>query len=61
MKPTSVPVYVADETSDTQIKVTYNEVVGDGGSAIISYELVMDDGMTGNYTSLVGYEVNSML
>jgi hypothetical protein len=60
-KPSVIPQIVSEETSDTQIKVTYLEAPDDGGSPIISYELVMDDGKTGNFTSLVGYKVNSML
>ena len=61
-KPTDVPQNDPEVTNDQRIKVTYaNPAPYDGGSPIISYELAMDDGMTGNFTSLVGYEPNSLL
>jgi hypothetical protein len=31
------------------------------GSTIISYELQMDDGFSGDYVSLIGYSTNSLL
>jgi hypothetical protein len=33
----------------------------DGGSPIISYELIMDDGLSGEFTSLNGLTKNSLL
>lgn len=61
-KPTDVPVNDPDVTSDERIKVTYADPAPfNGGASIISYELAIDDGMTGNFTSLVGYEPNSLL
>lgn len=60
--PTDVPVSDTTVTSDTKIKVTFaSPAPGDGGSSIISYELQMDDGITGTYTSIVGYSSNSLL
>ena len=49
-------------TSSSRIKVTFaNPVPSNGGSAIISYELQMDDGLSGEFSSIVGYSVNSLL
>lgn len=49
-KPTDVPTSDPLVTSDSQIKVDFaNPTPGNGGSAIISYELQMDDGMSGEY------------
>jgi hypothetical protein len=60
-KPIDRPVSDSSVTSDTQIKVTYaNPVPGNGGSPILSYELQMDDGLAGVYTSLTGFTSNSM-
>lgn len=38
-----------------------NPVPGNGGSPIISYELQIDDGKFGSFTSIVGYDSNSLL
>lgn len=61
-KPTDSPVSDVTITSDDTIKVTYsNPEPNNGGSAIISYELVMDDGMSGAFTTINGLESNSLL
>jgi hypothetical protein len=42
--------------------VTFADPVPDnGGAPIISYELVMDDGMSGSFTTIVGLNANSLL
>jgi hypothetical protein len=62
MKPSDTPQSDSGITTDDTIKVTFAEPQPDnGGSPIISYELVMDDGMSGNFTSLVGLNANSLL
>jgi hypothetical protein len=62
MKPTDIPVSDVTVTNDRQIRVTFaNPQPNNGGSPIISYELQMDDGITGNFTSLVGFRTNSLL
>ena len=61
-QPTDIPVSDNTITSDTQIKVSYaNPPPDNGGSPIISYELQMDDGTTGVYRSIVGFDTNSLL
>ena len=62
LKPTDIPIYDPEITNDHRIKVTFATPVPDnGGSPIISYDLAMDDGRTGNFTSLVGFKSNSLL
>ena len=62
MKPSDNPIGVAEETSDTQIKLTYaSPPPENNGSAIVSYELQMDDGFTGDFFTLIGYVTNSKL
>jgi hypothetical protein len=62
LKPIDIPVYDPEITNDYRIKVTFASTVPDnGGSPIISYDLAMDDGRTGNFTSLVGFRSNSLL
>lgn len=61
-KPLDVPVSDPTVTSDTQIKVNFaNPAPDNGGSPIISYELQMDDGMNGDFYSIIGFDVNSLL
>ena len=61
-KPTDKPVNDLTVTSDSRIKVTFaNPPPNDNGSPILSYELQMDDGITGDFVSLVGYDSNSKL
>jgi hypothetical protein len=62
LKPTDVPRSDASVTTDKVIKVSYAEPQPDnGGSPIISYELVIDDGMSGKFTSVNGFSQNSLL
>lgn len=54
-KPTDAPVSDAQVTSDSRIKVDFAQPEPeDNGSAILSYELVMDDGVSGDFKSIVG-------
>jgi len=54
-KPTDAPVSDAQVTSDTRIKVDFAQPAPlDNGSAILSYELVIDDGVSGDFTSVIG-------
>lgn len=48
------PTHDQTQTSASQIYVKYT-TTGDNGSPIISYELQMDDGNGGDYTSLIGF------
>ena len=59
--PTDVPVSDTSITNDTTIRVTYaSPAPNDGGSAILSYELQIDDGLGGDFTTLVGYSPYTM-
>lgn len=61
-KPTDFPVSDPLITADDTIKVKFADPAPDnGGAPIISYELVMDDGMSGSFTSIVGLDANSLL
>ena len=61
-KPTDTPVVDLAETNDTQIKVSFASPLPEhNGSGIISYELQMDDGFSGDFVSLIGYQSNSKL
>lgn len=60
-KPIDRPVSDSSVTSDTTIKVTYaSPAPANGGVPILSYELQMDDGLAGAFTSLTGFSTNSM-
>jgi len=52
--PTLGPIDVTTITDSTKIGVSLPVVTDDGGSMIISYHLVMDDGQNGPFTSIVG-------
>jgi hypothetical protein len=59
--PTDVPVSDSSITNDTTIRVTYaSPAPADGGSALLSYELQMDDGLGGDFVTLVGYTPHTM-
>ena len=61
-KPTDLPVNDTTVTSDNKIKVTFaSPPPAANGSPILSYELQMDDGINGDFTSLVGYSSFSLL
>ena len=66
LKPTDVPVSDTTITSATTLRVTYATPTApsDGGNAIISYELQINDGsesQDGNdFVSLTGFTPNSM-
>lgn len=55
-KPTIGPLSDASVTNDNQIKVNFGPLLDsqNGGSPVLSYELQVDDGMGGSFTSLVG-------
>lgn len=58
----AVPVKVAAETSESQIKVTFGTVLpSNRGSTITSLELQMDDGLGGDFTSVIGNPTDNML
>ena len=60
-KPTDVPVNDETVTTDKKIKVSYaSPAPSDNGSPLLSYDLQMDDGVTGEYVNLVGVSSNSM-
>lgn len=58
--PSSAPASDSSITSASKIKVDISAVSGDGGSAILSYSLEMDDGNGGEYTVLYGDLTESM-
>ena len=61
-KPTDLPVNDPTVTSDNKIKVTFaSPPPAANGSPILSFELQMDDGINGDFTSLVGYSSFSLL
>jgi len=61
--PTDVPVSDASITSDTTIRVTYATPTPpvNGGSDLLSYALQMDDGLGGDFVTLVGFSPHSMV
>jgi hypothetical protein len=56
--PSSAPSSDAAITSSSQIGVIYGPLTAtqNGGSAVLSYELQVDDGEGGAYQSLIGNE-----
>jgi len=61
-KPTDLPVNDLSVTTDTRIKVSFaSPPPANNGSPILSYELQMDDGISGDFVSLVGYSSFSLL
>ena len=59
--PVDVPVSDPTVTTDQVIKVTYaSPAPVNEGSSILSYELQMDDGLSGPFTSLTGFNTYSM-
>jgi hypothetical protein len=50
------PVDIPTITDSTKIGVSLPVVTADGGSMITSYHLMMDDGMNGDFISVVGGE-----
>lgn len=67
LKPTDVPASDSTVTSSTVIRVTYSVgTVGvtapdDGGSPLVSYEVQMDDGLGGDFVSLSGKDLNTLV
>lgn len=60
--PTVGPISDASVTDNTRIKVNYGPQTSleNGGSEIISYELQMDNGKGGAFSSLIGLSSNSL-
>ena len=60
--PGSGPTSDATVTDNTRIKVLYGPqpISDNGGSEILSYELQMDNGKGGNFTSLIGGTTDSL-
>ena len=60
--PTAQPTSDDIVTDDTKIKVDITPLLSteNGGSTILSYNIEMDNGQGGNFTSLVGYDINSL-
>lgn len=60
--PTEGPLPVARLTNEQQITVTFGpqSVDKNGGSPLLSYDLQMDDGIGGDFSSLVGFEHDSL-
>ena len=56
--PTVAPTSDATMTNKTLIKIDYTPLTSaqNGGSDVLSYDLQMDDGEGGNFTSLIGGE-----
>lgn len=61
-QPTTGPISDASVTSNSVIKVFYGPQPDsdNGGSPILSYELQIDNGQGGNFTSLIGYQAYSL-
>ena len=59
-KPANPPSFDISETNGYQIKVTYEEVSGDGGSPLISYELQMGSLTLTDFVSIVGADPYSL-
>lgn len=53
--PTTAPISDPLVTSISKIKVTWDAVIDDGSSEILSYSLEIDDGTGGDFTTVVGY------
>lgn len=52
--PTSAPLRDHDVTSGQVIRVTYSAPTTDGGNPLISYEVQMDDGLGGGFSTVAG-------
>ena len=63
LKPTDLVISDSLVTTDEVIKVSFAlpSPPSSGGSPIISYELQMDDGMSGEFSSVNGIKINSLL
>jgi hypothetical protein len=60
--PESSPLSDATVTNESRIKVIYGPLTyaNNGGSAILSYELQIDNGMGGDFVSLIGADSDSL-
>jgi len=52
--PTNAPTSDLSISSETQLKIDIQVVVGNGGSPILSYSLELDDGLGGDFRVLYG-------
>lgn len=55
--PAAAPTVDQSLTSSSQITVDYAAVTADGGDDIISYEVLMDDGEGGDFSSQIGLNI----
>jgi hypothetical protein len=54
--PSDVPVSETSVTTDREIRVTFGTPEPEAnGSQILSYELLMDNGQSGEFISLIGF------
>ncbi len=60
-KPTDAPIRDDLVTSTDIIKVNWNYTSYNGGSAILSYSLEMDDGNGGDFKAVIGRRPDYML
>ena len=60
--PTIGPISDSSVTNESRIKVNFGpqDVAMNGGSPLLSYELQMDNGQGGEFTSLIGYNSESL-
>jgi hypothetical protein len=60
--PVSAPISDATITNESRIKVFYGPLIyaNNGGSAILSYELQIDNGIGGDFVSLIGADSESL-
>jgi titin len=61
-KPSQAPYSDASITNEEKIQVVYDSLPAseNGGSPILSSELQVDDGMGGEFTSLIGFDTESL-
>lgn len=57
-KPSSAPSTILSKTTSKSLYVQYTAPEYDGGSAVLTYELQMDDGKGGDFISLMGFKEN---
>lgn len=58
--PLNAPATDPFVTTDSIVKIDCTTVSGNGGSAITSYSLEIDNGMGGDYVAVYGVDTNSL-